>query len=93
MGMLFLANVPSMASCCVPYVNDNGEECLHSQSEPSVLSVGHWEKSSDVLLSSSARDRKLPVFSNTGIPNKSLSRADSWPKPLTDEIIREVSYI
>lgn len=91
--MLFPANAPSMVSCCVPYANDMGEECLHSQSEPSVLSVGHWDKSSDVLLSSSARDRKLPIFSNTGISTKTLSRADSWPKPLTDEIIRGVSYI
>ncbi|VDK77539.1 unnamed protein product, partial [Litomosoides sigmodontis] len=81
-------NAPSMVSCCVPYANDIGEECLHSQSEPSVLSVGHWEKSSDVLLSSSVRDRKLPIFSNTGISTKTLSRADSWPKPLSDEITR-----
>ncbi|KAL3981408.1 hypothetical protein ACH3XW_42970 [Acanthocheilonema viteae] len=77
-----------MASCCVPYVNYTGEECLHSQSEPSVLSIGHWDKSSCVLLSSSTRDRKTPVLSNTTISSKSLSRADSWPKPLTDEIIR-----
>ncbi|CAG9536962.1 unnamed protein product [Cercopithifilaria johnstoni] len=85
-----LSNAPSMSSCCVPYVNDTAEECLHSQSEPSVSSVGHWDKSSnDVLLSSSIRDRKLPVFSNTAISSKSLSRADSWPRPLTDEIIRK----
>ncbi|KAM3727122.1 Protein Dok-7 [Dirofilaria immitis] len=83
-----LSNAPSMASCPVPYVNDMVEECLHSQSEPSVLSVGHLSKSSDVLHSSSTRDRNIPVLSNAATSSKSLSRADSWPKPLTDEIIR-----
>uniref|UniRef100_A0A8R1XZ48 IRS-type PTB domain-containing protein n=1 Tax=Onchocerca volvulus TaxID=6282 RepID=A0A8R1XZ48_ONCVO len=84
-----LSNAPSMASCCVSYVNDMGEECLHSQSEPSVLSVGHWDKSSAVLLNSSVRNRNIPAFSNAATSNKILSRADSWPRPLTDEIIRE----
>uniref|UniRef100_A0A915PYX9 IRS-type PTB domain-containing protein n=1 Tax=Setaria digitata TaxID=48799 RepID=A0A915PYX9_9BILA len=81
-----LSSAPSMASCCVPYVNDMGEECLHSQSEPSVSSVGHWEKSADVLLGSSTRDPNNLVFSSRS--SKSLSRADSWPRPLTEEMIR-----
>ncbi|VDO45979.1 unnamed protein product, partial [Onchocerca flexuosa] len=84
-----LSNAPSMASCCVPYVNDMDEECLHSQSEPSVLSIGHGDKSSDVLLNSSIRNRNIPAFSNAATSNKFLSRADSWPRPLTDEVIRE----
>ncbi|EFO19334.1 hypothetical protein LOAG_09160 [Loa loa] len=77
-----------MASCSVPYMNDMGEECLHSQSEPSVLSVGHWDKSSDVLFNLSTRDRSIPVFSSSATSSKSLLRADSWPRQLTDEIIR-----
>ncbi|VIO85839.1 Uncharacterized protein BM_BM10132 [Brugia malayi] len=83
-----LSNAPSMVSCCVPYVNDIGEECQHSQSEPSVLSVGHWDRSSDVLLNSPTKDRNIPVFSTTSTSTKCLSRADSWPRPMTNEAIR-----
>ncbi|VDM97599.1 unnamed protein product [Thelazia callipaeda] len=86
---LSVSNASSMASCSVPYANEMmcEEDYVHSQSEPSVSSVENWDKASDLHLNSTSKEHRI-LLNSTISSARSLSRADSWPRPLADEIIR-----